>query len=254
MLRWCDAESENSYGLAKKSLRCVYDGKCSLIKNGRSSWPRYTKHDEDVKLRGDYWNERYQGHRVVQWDNTNVSIGKPSDARKQRATFSSYYGENCAKVGVFLQLCGWMGVHELWSGGVSDTEYLNKSGILEYQKQFALNDLSDEHNNVIAFLNALDKGYRSTVAAWRSGCQLTLQPDFVKPDRQFKAIETISSAAVATDRSANERAVRLSKQSKRLKSGLETNSSYDRLADTWIIWSFITNLCIHLFFEYILTI
>ena len=38
--------------------------------------------------------------------------------------------ENCAKGGVFLQLCGWMGVHELWFGGVSDTEYLNKSGIL----------------------------------------------------------------------------------------------------------------------------
>ena len=94
---------------------------------------------------------------------------------------------------------------------------------------------------MIAFLNVLDKGYRSTVAAWRSGCQLTLQPDFSRSYRQFKAIETISSAAVATDRSANERAVRLSKQSKRLKMVLETNDSYEQLADTWIVWSFITN-------------
>ena len=112
---------------------------------------------------------------------------------------------------------------------------MNKSGILEYQKQFALDDLSYEHNNVNLFLNVLDKGYWSTVAAWRSGYQLILQPDFAKSDRQFKAIETISSAAVATDCSANERAVRLSKQSKRLKSWLKTNGSYDRLADTWII-------------------
>ena len=85
---------------------------------------------------------------------------------------------------------------------------------------------------MIELLNVLDKGYRSTVAAWRSGCQLTLQPDFFKSDRQFKAIETISSTAVATDHSANERAVRLSKKSKRLKSGLDTNGSYIRLADT----------------------
>ena len=113
LLRWCDAECENGYGLNHVILRRVYKGKLNLMINARNSWPRYAKHDEDVKLCRDYWNERYEGHRVVQWDNTNVSIGNPSGARKQRTTFSSYYGENCAKGGVFLQLCGWMGVHKL---------------------------------------------------------------------------------------------------------------------------------------------
>ena len=168
-----------------------------------------------------------------------MHLDKPSDARKQRATFSAYYGENCAKGGVYLQLCGWMGVHELWSGGVSDTEYLNKSGILEYQKYFAQSDLAN--GQLVTFTNVLDKGYRSTVAAWRSGCQLTLQPDFANSDRKFRTSEVISSAAIATDYSGNERAVRLSKQSKRLQNGAKGHTYYDRLADTWVIWSFIAN-------------
>ena len=217
----------------------VFDAKCKLIKKARNSWPMYAYHKEDVLLRGEYWNDRYGNRRVVQWDNTNVHLDKPSDARKQRATFSAYYGENCAKGGVFLQLCGWMGVHELWSGGVSDTEYLNKSGILEYQKCFAQSDLAD--GQLVTFTNVLDKGYRSTVAAWRSGSQLILQPDFASSDRKFKTSEVISSAAIATDRSGNERAVRLSKQSKRLKHGATGHTDYDRLADTWVVWSFIAN-------------
>ena len=44
-------------------------------------------------------NDKYGFCRVVQWDNTNIHIGKPSDTdtRKQRATCS-----NCAhkKAGV----------------------------------------------------------------------------------------------------------------------------------------------------------
>ena len=70
-------------------------------------------------------------------------------------------------------------------------------------------------------MNVLDKGYRSTIAVWRAGCQLRLQPDFTRSDRQFKAIETISSAAIVKYCSANEMAVRLIKQSKRLKIGLQ---------------------------------
>ena len=51
-----------------------------------------------------------------------------------------------------------------------------------------------------AFVNVVIKIYWSTVAAWRSGCQLTLQQDFAIPDRTFKAIETVSSDVVATSR------------------------------------------------------
>ena len=59
----------------------------------------------------------------------------------------------------------------------------------------------------------LDKGYRSTVAAWYTGNQLIMQPDFKKSDMKFRGVETISSAGVATDCSANERGVKYSKSS-----------------------------------------
>ena len=34
------------------------------------------------------------------------------------------YAQNCAKGAVFIQPCGWMGTYHLWSGAVSDTEYM----------------------------------------------------------------------------------------------------------------------------------
>ena len=107
----------------------------------------------------------------------------------------------------------------MWSGGVSDTEYFNKYSVLEFQKKCIENDLVG--GEMIPFLNVLDKGYWSTVASYRDGCQLTLQPNFAQSDRKFKAVEVISLAAVHTDHSGNERSVRLSKSSNRLKVGAE---------------------------------
>ena len=80
-----------------------------------------------------------------------------------------------------------------------------------------------------------------TVASWRAGCQLTLQSDFTQSDRKFRAAKVISYAVVATDCSANERAIRLSKSSRRVKTGAENNTSYEKLSDTWIDRSFVIN-------------
>ena len=52
--------------------------------------------------------------RVVMWDDTNIDFPfKPSGDYEQWVTYFLYYGGNCAKSGVFVQLGGWMGVHEL---------------------------------------------------------------------------------------------------------------------------------------------
>eukprot|EP00957_Ditylum_brightwellii_P076342 5802333-Ditylum_brightwellii.AAC.1 len=47
--------------------------------------------------------------KAVFWDDTNVSfLYKPSGADGQRLTYSSQYGENCAKGGVFYScVVGW---------------------------------------------------------------------------------------------------------------------------------------------------
>ena len=45
------------------------------------------------------------------WDDTNVNLQfKPSSVEAQRITYSVYYGGNVCKGGIFLQLCGWLGV------------------------------------------------------------------------------------------------------------------------------------------------
>ena len=108
--RWDDTVTEKEYGIHKYILRGLFAEKCKLIKQSRDSWPRYATHDEAIKLRGPCWNDRYGNHRVVQWDNTDIHIGKPPDTRKQRATFSFYYGGNCVKKkgGVYNYVVGWV--------------------------------------------------------------------------------------------------------------------------------------------------
>ena len=167
-----------------------------------NSWPRYASHAEDTLLRSAWWRERYKNTRAIMWDNTNVDMhGKPSDANLQRLTYSQYYAGNVAKGGVFVQLCGWLGAWELWLGGVSDTDYLERSGVLSFQKQFQ--ELDTTETSSISFTNILDKGYRSVLPAWASGGQKFLQPVFAKSDRQFSCQEVLESGEVAADRSAN---------------------------------------------------
>ena len=72
------------------------------------------------------------------------------------------------------------GVYDLWTGGVSDSEYLCSNegpggGILRRQMNFQNNDLVD--GNVEEFYNLLDKGYRVIQAILRF-YQKVIQPIF----------------------------------------------------------------------------
>ena len=90
------------------------------------------------------------------WDNTNVDMhGKPTDAALQRITFSQHNGGNIAESVVFLQLCGWLGAWESWLGGVSDTDYWERGGVLRVQKQFQ--DLDTTKATSISFTSILDE-------------------------------------------------------------------------------------------------
>ena len=172
------------------------------------------------------------------WDNTNIDfMGKPSDAELQRLTYSLYYNGNVAKGGVFLQLCGWLGAWDLWSGAVSDSDYFDNSGLLEFQTIFQEAD----NSSTLSFTNILDKGYRSVLAAWRKGGQLLLQPFFAKSDRKFSSKEVLLSGAVASDRSANERAVKRLKMALMISKGIHPKEDLDDFAEQWISWGFQCN-------------
>jgi hypothetical protein len=93
----------------------------------------------------------------------------------------------------------------------------------------------------LAFTNILDKGYRCVLAVWRAGSQLLLQSFFAKGDRKFSSNEVLLSGAVATDRSANERAVIGLKASGRIAGDIHQSQDLERAADMWIAWGFRCN-------------
>ena len=219
----------------------VFDHKLSIVLRARKSWPKYASFEEDSILRKEKWNDKYTSERVIQWDNTNVTMTKPSDAALQRTTYSQYYKENCAKGGVHLQFCGWMGTEELWTGNVCDSDYQSNGNIIMEQKVFACNDRK-EKEDINPFYMLLDKGYRITELAFREGYgQITMQPDFAKADEKFKRHQVLTSSTVASDRSGNERAVRLSKQCGLINRGMHPRTSFVRIDNEWLVWSFQCN-------------
>jgi hypothetical protein len=120
MLRWMDEKFK--FNMSCSTLRDVYDRKLEeLIKNFRRQWPTYALLDKDKSYRKEFKREAYLGCRVVMYDNTNIQMKQPSDSETHWVTYSLYYSGNVGKGAVFIQQCGWMGSHEIWTGGVSDT-------------------------------------------------------------------------------------------------------------------------------------
>ena len=123
--RWDDASCKQHYDLDSKQLRIIFDRKLNQVLLCRNSWPRYAKYHEDKKFTSQRWLNKYGDARIIMWDNTNVNLNyMPTLSHAQRLTYSSYYGGNCAKGGVFLQMCGYLGVEKLYTGGISDLDYL----------------------------------------------------------------------------------------------------------------------------------
>ena len=180
----------------KDLLYRIFDQKLQLVLLCRASWPTYARFKEDEALRDPKWNEKYKGDRIIMWDDTNVPFNfKPSGAVNQRITYSAYYSQNCAKGGIFLQLCGWMGVAELWVGATSDSYYMeNADNILARQEEFAREDLVDGEYKPWKMI--LDKGYRIIRKAFEYGYQQCIQPMFASSDINFTSYEMLYSASV----------------------------------------------------------
>jgi DDE superfamily endonuclease len=177
-------------------------------------------------------------------DNTDFTIPKPISSDAQRSTYSQYYASNVGKGGVFVQPCGYTGTHELWDGAVSDSDYMERSGVLQQQETYTTEQ--DFEDKCTPFTNIMDKGYRIRNAAWRVGGQFILQPTFASSGAKFSSYETIHSVAVAADRSANERAVNLAKKGGYIAFGLRPHESVGRLSDVWLVWSFQANFFVAL--------
>jgi hypothetical protein len=193
------------FGIGETTARRIFDAKQQMMLDIREDWPKYSNFDEDINIqRKEKWLDLFDNSRIIMWDMTDIGIHQPSSGESSRLTFSSYYGGTCGKGGIFLQSSSWIGTHDLWMGAVSDSEYLTRSGILEEQMMFANEDLVFKD---IPFTNITDKGFRVTADCFRAGGQKVLQPPFMKSDRRFTTEQTVEAGAIATIRSANERAV-----------------------------------------------
>ena len=87
----------------------------------------------------------------------------------------------------------------------------------------------------------MDRGYRVTLSAWRTGRQTVIQPSFTDSNKKFSAQQTIHTAEVATLCSGNKRAVGRCKQSGFIKKGLRQTADPQTMDDVWLTWSFQTN-------------
>ena len=198
-------DAEETYGPKRCILMKVVALEYQIETEAHRRWPTYATHEEDLALRKHKWNEKYgRGQRIVMWDMTNIESFSFSDADLQRLTYSKYYNQNCFKGGVFVQLLGWIGVGQLWTGAVSDSDYNRREGYLERQRLFANDDKVELEKgsgdfNVLPFTNIYDKGYQAKMVAWRCGQQLVLQPEWAESDKQFRRDQTLLSASVATD-------------------------------------------------------
>jgi DDE superfamily endonuclease len=237
-LRWVDLA--NNFKISERNLRRIFDSKLMMVKQTLEQWPTYVNEKEDKELRKDKWEEFYDGRRLIFWDTANVPLCyKPSSADAQRNTYNAYYAGNVAKGGVFIQPSGWMGTEELFVGGISDTDYLLKTKILEKQQTYLQQTYSGD--KLITWMIICDKGFRISTSAIKIGGQIVIQPSFSKGEEKFTDQETLRGALIAADRSGNERAVRLMKLSNFIKHGLLPNESTVRLSDAWICWGFQSN-------------
>jgi len=209
----------------------------------RQRWPMYCSYKEDAKFRNDKWDrlfDRNDGHRVVMHDTTNIPLWQPSAGDFQRALYNKYYGMCCAKAGVAAQLCNWIFGLPLVTGHSDDDQQIEQTNILELQKIFAENDLTDD-GKIKAFLNVFDKGYHQILEALKQG-QFCLTPDKSTAIASDGA-SLIRAAAVAVLRSGNERAVYRAKLSKIVERGMHNGQRWDIdfLCDVWEAWTFRIN-------------
>ena len=165
------------------------------------SWPAYASYNKDVKMRHAKWYQKYWGLQPIMWDMSNIPAYSFWDADFQPLTYSEYYGENCFKGGISVQLNSWIQAGALWPGRVSDSDYNRREGYLQKQQEFQESNLVeiDGKLEVLPFLNVYDKGYQARTVAWKNGNQGVLQSTFAPSDRRVNRNNTKLSASIAPE-------------------------------------------------------
>ena len=235
------------FGMKRKpAMRDILKKKQKLVLDCRTRHPFYATLEEDEALRKEHWNKMLRRNggerrRIIMHDMSNFPLENPENAELNRALFNQYYSGCCGKGGMFTQMCGWEGTHDLFTGAIGDSEHVRKALILETQEKFQNEDLTID-GNAVEFINIFDKGYRVILDCLKLS-QLCWQPAFARSDEKHGTYSTLLTGAVAFTRSGNERSVKHLKHSWRIvKGGVGMpNIDLDMMSDLWLGWGFQMN-------------
>jgi hypothetical protein len=95
------------------------------------------------------------------------------------------------------------GLQRVWSGGVSDTAYMQDGDVFPDLYKYLLISLLETQET-----RNIDPGFCVTSNALNTGGHYVFQPIFASPDEQFTTEEVHESSTVATDHSRNKRMVK----------------------------------------------
>jgi hypothetical protein len=135
------------------------------------------------------------------FDNTYIiNMFQPSDGgAAQRTTYSLHYSGNVGKGCVFVQPCGWIGTHDVWTRGVSNSQYMKDGDVFNTLNNFLLTSpLENETTKQIPFTVVLDQGYRITLEACTEGGHTVMHPVFAS-NRHFTMLEVLISLTISKD-------------------------------------------------------
>jgi hypothetical protein len=135
----------------------------------------------------------------------------------------------------------WIGTHDVWTGGVSDSQYMNDGDVFNMLNNYLLTSpFEDDATKQFPFMVVLDQGYQIALEALKEGGHTVMQPVFAS-DRHFTTLEVHILSTISKDCSGNERAVKYSNILDYIKKGLYNSESTNCLCNTWLAWGFQVN-------------
>lgn len=162
----------------------------------------------------DALTSQYPEPYIMKHDSTDVRIQKPSEGQLQGKKYSAYYGKkNVLKGGVANTTSGFNVAFQLWSAGITDSDYLpackvfeQQDAILQVHFQYIARLPSPPNFKVNGFTNVTDKGFRCDEAAAKYD-QTIIRAPLKQIDKQLSPLDGLRTAFIAAGRGDNERMV-----------------------------------------------
>ena len=213
------------FGISQSSVSTILSTWISFLAKEFERFIHWPTRDE---VKGCYPKCFNNFHNVIGIiDCTEGSIEKPSLAKAQAQTYSSYKSKNTWKKLICVTPCGTVSfISKCYGGNASDRYITETCGIL---------DKLNAHDNLMA-----DKGFNISDLLVFKGCKLIIPP-FLKDKCRFSMRNCSRTSGIAKARIHVERAIARIKDFRILQNAIPLLMK-DQLDDIFIVCAAITNL------------